>query len=131
MVTEGSTWTEEIVLGGKDDCCTLFLGGLCPRDREVCRVCAVMKFMKGGDWGGLEDMVFPVEGGGCGDSTLTQTLTPEESTGGNCPDGCMERVREVNAVCRAMRCSMDTVRATLSNIPKWALCRLYKKFRVR
>jgi len=99
MVIESDTWTEEVVSGGKNDCCTLFLGGLHLRDREVCGACAIMK----GDWGGSEDMVFPVERDSHGDSSLTQMSTPEESTGGNCPDGCMERVREVDAVVQSCK----------------------------
>jgi len=97
VVAESSTWTEEVVSGSEDDHCTSFLGGLCPRDREVCGACATTKFTKG-DWGGSEDMVFPIERDGCGDSSLTQLSTPKEGAYGDHPDGRMERVSEVDAV---------------------------------
>ena len=96
MVAESGTWTEEVVSGSEDDHCTSFLGGLCPRDREVCGACATTKFTKG-DWGGSEDMVFPIERDGCGDSSLTQLSTPKEGAYGDHPDGRMERVSEVDA----------------------------------
>ena len=97
------------------------------RDGEVCRACAIAKFTKG-DWGRSKDMVFPIKGGGHGDSSLTQTSTPEEGAGGNCPDGSVEGVREVDTAvqsCKMLngywstipRCMIDEVPAADAGHP--------------
>lgn len=97
MVTEGGRWAEEIVSDCEDDSSPLFLGGLHPRDGEVSGACAVAKFTEH-DWGRAKDMVFSIKGGSCGDRSLTQASTPEESAGSDRPDGGMERIREIDAV---------------------------------
>ena len=59
-------------------------------------VCTILKFTES-DRGRAKDVVFTVEGGSCGDCGLTQTSTPKKGASGNCPDGSMVGIGEVNA----------------------------------
>jgi len=94
---EGSTWGEEIVLSSEDSSGPLFLGGFHLKNGKVSGVCTIVKFVEC-DWGRTKDMVFAIKGGSGRDSSLTQALAPKKSRGGDCPDGGMEGVREVDTI---------------------------------
>jgi len=97
MIMEGGTWAEEVVLSGEDDCGPLFFSSFRPRNGKLSGTCTIMKFTEY-DWGRVEDMVLSIKGDSSRHSGLTQASASKESGGGDCPDGGVERVREVDAV---------------------------------
>jgi len=94
---EGSAQAEEVISSSKGDCGPLFFSSFHPRNGKLSEMHTIAKFTEY-DWGRAEDMVPSIKGDGSRHSGLTQASASEESGGGNCPDGSVEGVREVDAV---------------------------------